>query len=496
MAADSNHSIVEVKNFVLATRDTGYRSTASAVAELVDNALEAKARNVEIVVSPNGADGLSVAVLDDGCGMDAEALRTALRFGGSGRFNQRDGMGRFGMGLPNSSLSQCRRVDVFTWRQPGTIYHSCLDLDDILAGQEETTPASSVQSLPDWAARRASSSGTLVIWSRCDRLDNQRPSTIARKLHAPLGRRFRWFLYEGVRLLVNEQPVLPIDPLFCDGRAVLSGASEPMQPLEYVVVNPNDARSAATVTVRFSLLPVEAWHDWSADEKRRCGVSGGAGVSIMRANREISYGWHFMGRRRRQNYDDWWRCEVNFEPVLDEWFGVTHSKQEINPTPELEAILTPDIVAAANTLNNEVQRRFASVRARTSPAASRAMQVDWLLTPFANLPVGASFAPLSSALSPSMHYAIRVERRMEPDFLTWRLEGGELQLVLNENHPFFEKIYQPVSQSANTVLLYYFDCLLLAYVRSEAQRADSVEQEWAVRLRTEWSNALAALLGQ
>ena len=35
--------IVAVRSFIEATRDTGYKSTGSAIAELVDNALEASA---------------------------------------------------------------------------------------------------------------------------------------------------------------------------------------------------------------------------------------------------------------------------------------------------------------------------------------------------------------------------------------------------------------------------------------------------------------------
>ena len=49
--------------------------------------------------------------------MDAETLTEALRFGGTTSFNSRKGLGRFGMGLPNASLSQARRVDVYTWQQ-------------------------------------------------------------------------------------------------------------------------------------------------------------------------------------------------------------------------------------------------------------------------------------------------------------------------------------------------------------------------------------------
>ena len=67
------------------------------------------------------------------------------------------------------------------------------------------------------------------------------------------------------------------------------------------------------------------------------GIVKAAGVSVVRAQREVAYGWFCMGRKRRENYDDWWRCEVSFEPDLDEYFGLTHSKQGINPTAELRS---------------------------------------------------------------------------------------------------------------------------------------------------------------
>src|SRR5215467_5843861 len=115
--ADSaqNTSIIALDRFIQSTRDSGYKGTVSAIAELVDNALEASARRIDIQVrKPALGDDFEVSVLDNGVGMDAETLTEALRFGGTTRFNSRKGLGRFGMGLPNASLSQARRVDVFT----------------------------------------------------------------------------------------------------------------------------------------------------------------------------------------------------------------------------------------------------------------------------------------------------------------------------------------------------------------------------------------------
>ena len=73
MARSDESSIIAVDKFIQATRDSGYKGTGSAIAELVDNALQAGARKVAISISDASGDPnwpLRVSVLDDGCGMD------------------------------------------------------------------------------------------------------------------------------------------------------------------------------------------------------------------------------------------------------------------------------------------------------------------------------------------------------------------------------------------------------------------------------------------
>src|SRR5581483_512354 len=95
------------------------------------------------------------------------------------------------------------------------------------------------------------------------------------------------------------------------------------------------AGGSGCVRVVFAELPVEQWSGLTVDEKRELGITNAPSVSVMRADREIDRGWFFMGSKRRENYDDWWRCEVNFEPTLDELFGITNAKQGIKPRPDL-----------------------------------------------------------------------------------------------------------------------------------------------------------------
>jgi hypothetical protein len=73
-------SFVAERQFILATRETGYRTTSSAIAELIDNSLQAGARHVRIrtrvLFRDDQANSAEVAVLDDGSGMSAESCGT------------------------------------------------------------------------------------------------------------------------------------------------------------------------------------------------------------------------------------------------------------------------------------------------------------------------------------------------------------------------------------------------------------------------------------
>lgn len=339
---DNIHSIVSETKFIQATRDTGYRSTATAVAELIDNAIQADSSQIQIMVTKEtecDEKQINLAVLDNGCGMSPQTMRLALQFGGSDRFDNRDGLGRFGMGLPNSSVSQCRRIELYSWQAGQPSFYTYLDIDEIINGHMTQIPLPRIKPLPPWAVPLADASGTLVIWRKCDRLEYRKVSSIVQKIQAPLGRKFRYFLFDGIKISVNGEQIIPVDPLYRHSSAILSGAEEFCPMIEYHIRNPNQKTAHCSVRVRFSRLPVLEWYDWPNSQKRYYGISRGAGVSIVRAKREIAYGWYFMGKKRRQNYDDWWRCEISFDPDLDEWFGVNHSKQDIRPTRELRAIL-------------------------------------------------------------------------------------------------------------------------------------------------------------
>lgn len=517
MSKPSN-SIVALNKFILSTRDSGYKSTSSAVAELVDNALQAGARTVRITVEATDAMSGSdtrIQVADDGIGMDRATLVQAMRFGGSARYNDRSGLGRFGMGLPNASLGQARRVSVYTWQSGASVLSTYLDVDGIAAGGVESVPDPERQKSVSRVDRIDPSHGTTVVWERCDRLDNRRPSTLVKRLGASLGRIFRYFLLQGVRIEINGTVVRPIDPLFLETDATHSGA-RPFQSTWTceVYANPQDEQSAVgTVKVVFSELPVEAWHDRSNDEKRDLGIANGAGISIVRAGREVDYGWFFMGAKRRENYDDWWRCEVRFDPVLDEAFGITHTKQQIRPKDYLSEALTGFMETTAKALNARVRDTFAMMK--SNKAADSAEQIaiarDQRMSPLP--PARESVKPIAlkslverspllrriaeSGKNGATTYHLLEDELASAVFLEPMRLGNAIVGIINPRHQFYRQVYGPIIsgkeldpvQVANGIRL-----MMLAAARADASFTQPKERQVLEAFRAAWSQAMDVLL--
>lgn len=113
-------SIVDIKNMGDALRNTGYKNIESAVSEIIDNSIEANAKNIFVILREGIAISgrkvvTEIGFLDDGEGMNIDILGRCLGIGASTR-QLRKGMGRFGVGLPQASLYACPSIEVYSWQ--------------------------------------------------------------------------------------------------------------------------------------------------------------------------------------------------------------------------------------------------------------------------------------------------------------------------------------------------------------------------------------------
>ncbi|ADE13301.1 hypothetical protein Nhal_0081 [Nitrosococcus halophilus Nc 4] len=342
---------------VKAMRDSGYKNTAYALAELIDNSIQAGASFVEVfciekrvlVREQKRRRIAEIAVLDNGTGMDSSILRLALQFGNGTHLNDRDGIGRFGMGLPNASISQCRRVDIWTWQAgPDNAIHTYLDVDEVESGKMRAVPVPKANPVPhEWRDRseEIGTSGTLVIWRNFEehRLTWRSGRSTLENTEILAGRMYRKFINEGkadirlVALEANEisfnQRVRANDPLY-----LMTSTSTPApfnnkpmfqiwgeQHLEFSI---NYQGQIHKVAVRMSWAKLETIPQDGTDPGGTPYGKHAAkniGVSIVRAGRELeldnSWAIGYDSRER------WWGVEVEFPPALDEVFGVTNNKQ-------------------------------------------------------------------------------------------------------------------------------------------------------------------------
>jgi hypothetical protein len=96
-------------------RDIGYELPA-AIADLVDNSIEAGATEVSVDVAFEG-EASWIRVVDNGSGMPAGRMNEAMRYGSERDYSATD-LGKFGLGLKTASLSQCKRLTVATRTNP------------------------------------------------------------------------------------------------------------------------------------------------------------------------------------------------------------------------------------------------------------------------------------------------------------------------------------------------------------------------------------------
>lgn len=353
---DPNFDVVPTRLAVKAMRDSGYKNAAYAIAELVDNAVQAGARCVEILCKEDEVmvkqrtrrRMQQIAVVDNGCGMNAETLRKALQFGNGERLNDRSGIGRFGMGLPNSSISQAKRVDVWSW-QSGykSALHCYLDLDEIEKSLMRVVPMPTEKALPaEWVGAseniQSAKSGTLVVWSNLDRCEWSTARALFRNSELTVGRIYRYFLtdekgrirmasfLEGEQTVGFSDDVRPNDPLYLmagtstpapwDSEMMFEEVGEPCK-----VMCPMGGETHV-ITVRISIAKRSARAGHAAgNQPHGKHAEGNIGVSVVRARRELELqtGW-CIGYDSRER---WWGIEVDFPPALDEIFGVTNNKQ-------------------------------------------------------------------------------------------------------------------------------------------------------------------------
>ncbi len=562
-----NSPIIPAHTAVETFRDSGYRDTASALAELIDNSIEAGADNIQIIMFEKLFEGKKrsikkierIAIYDDGCGMSPEVLLLSLQFAVGTRMKGGKGIGRFGIGLPNASVSQCRRAEVYSWQARDKCFRTYLDIDEIKEAKQQNANMPQQCDFPRDIINEIDGeirdSGTIVVWSKCDRLDAHRSKTLYGRMKS-LCRVYRHFLDDddsygkrvnivmkiadddsGCFILKANDPLYMLTPNDTPGYNDEPTNLSHCDPIQIEV--PYNGQ-VSIVEMRFSVaLPSVQELGGSSDLGKH--YRDNTGISFVRACREIAFG-NFGFFNPHEERERWWGCEIRFDPMLDDLFGVTNNKQslrriryigkddehhnEIDDDDDdddekvyfnLMQDISMNFIKNIKDMRNDIMKRGRGRRAgiginnsgkdKSVKIANKALEhpfdkakseiegekksAQQIFDSWKKL-LETSKPDLSSddreeIIRNSKDNKIHIEFTSFPgeQFFTIETRGRTQVVLINKRHLFYGEVYEPLSaEGVDPRISDALDLLMMAYVRAEDELYDYDDE--LEKLRSRW----------
>ena len=390
------------QTLVNSLRDTGYNNTTSAICEHVDNSVESGATEIRIYFIEAGRKQervYHVAVLDNGKGMAPNVLKASSSFGGSMRFDNRGGIGRYGMGMKAAALSISPVLEVYSWQEVGAYYNVTLDVEAI--GQDtknvifvpdpqllDMMPTEVLLALntpmvypknpgetqtifcrdASEMKEKLGETGTLVFMPNCDRLTYRKISSLVDHATKEMSRVYRRQLDKGLKLFINNRAVEPFDPMYQMKSArhtkvpELLGkemTSRLVQRWSVKVPVAEGEEVTSEAVVRLYFLPIADWSSLPRKVlKNDLKVFDVGGISFMRGDREVDLKDMDGILGKRGTRDSWWRIEIDFHGDLDEAFGVAMNKQGVRPKSYVRELLFKTIQDDLREVRKAVEKHW------------------------------------------------------------------------------------------------------------------------------------------
>ena len=544
--------LVFAEAFLRGMRDLGYKSPATAMDELVDNSIQANATLIDIVFANDGKSKSTpeqIAIVDNGHGMLPDMIYFAVKWGGTHRENDRSGFGRYGYGLPSAAVSLAKRYTVYSKVDGGSWHAVTVDIDELAnmaeSGQPVDIPEAQEKKPPKFVMQRKKptnlatiNSGTVIVLEDLDRMTKERGwkkgSDIMAKLLSHLGVIYRHII-PTARIFVNEEEVQVVDPLFLmeSGRFYDENQlmANPVETSDFEV----DAESGqkGLVKIRASWLPanfqaedINIDPDRTKKNNRFKIMKDNNGLLICRAGRQIdclrSFPWGTF-----VNYDRNIKIEIDFAPELDEFFGITTSKQQIvikeGMWSRLEAAGLKRLITDLRKQRDESLKKLkAKIKQAESEEQQRlseeAMLSSEKLTP---KPVKPSPQKTEKAQEKLKTEAVKESERTDkplekvlkeieeqtktrpykidfqaiPEGPFYRPEriGIQKRLIINTQHPFYTHMYD--SPDSNPAIQTALEVLLFVLADGEIDAEGEFEGFYR-SARKNWSDRLAIALEQ
>ena len=516
----------DAPRLIYGLRDTGYNFNTAA-ADIVDNSIAADATevNVRIEMSPDGRKFVHFG--DNGHGMDKDVLFDAMRYGAPARANKAS-LGKFGLGLKTASSSICLKFTVISRPPDGPFSKLAWDLQYVEEKNEwemlqETITADEYEVFEELCGE----SGTLVIWSKCDRLLSRefddpggaREKAAITRLDNDLKRHLGLIYYRfldttdererDVCVAVNGATVKSWNPFFpAKAEQVLSPTQQRLEiELEDGIVE--------SATIKAWILPNS--RDLTEPEKDVALITNRAqGFYIHREGRVIQQGGWVGVFGAAEPHTSLLRVEFDFDHKLDVAFKVDVKKSRILFDPALrealKTLLQPTYREAGNRYRRKEQaavvergvdhgssnKAINGAPTTKKPSIVSADPNKKVATLSNNRGAGIKLrVPVDTHVNPNSVHVEAVENitsgdLWEPAMRSDAESGFVTGVRINKHHDYYQKIYQRAAASGYAVE--GMDLLLWALSVAEHNNTNEELEPIFEDIRDEVSTNLKKLL--
>lgn len=421
----------------VALRSIGY-SFEAAVADVIDNSIDARADNVLVRLITTPDDHLDLAIWDDGHGMDKTTLKEAMRFGADVS-QEIDRLGKFGLGLKLASLSQARELRVVSARKGKLSGRAWLE-EGIAAGFASTIFDTGecqqllAQIVPD---RRGTRSATLVGWSRLYRVgqyhatSEEHAQKLMRRLEIHLALAFHRFLSGrprkvNIRLDIFDET---------SGKAGIPIDLDPLDPFGYEQSGRKGFPAAMFMDGRYrGRIAIKA-HIWPPNStapgyRLPGGANSRQGFYFYRNDRLIQGGgWN--GIREAEPHSSLARLEIDIASNFDVEVSLDVKKVEVQLPLALATALQK-----AKTSSGEDFKKYLSIADQTYRTKT-VTEAELPLIPSLGLPAG---------LKKYLHHELRLKKTAKHRDLRIKWRTLEKQLFFeidrDSGHLYLNRIYR------------------------------------------------------
>jgi HSP90 family molecular chaperone len=319
---------INLENFLESSRDIGY-SLNNAIADLIDNSIDANAKRISVNLSLN-ENRLGFYIVDDGLGMSDEELKKAMQLSCANPNKEREKgkLGKYGLGLKLSSFAFARILCVTSKTKNGKAHSYEWNLDNV------TEDGFSVRKVTDFDLKKMYvESGTLVEWNNCDKLSNYNEhdyneslATLSKYLGLTFG---RLIIEKGLEISLNGILIEPEDPFYINEHTTITFPTTPL------IIN----KSATIEVTAYVIANLKKQKDSLLEEQ---------GFYIYRNKRLIEKaGW--LGLFKANEVSKLARVKVDISNLHDKVVGVNINKTSINKVnPILKSSLKKTAEIARN----------------------------------------------------------------------------------------------------------------------------------------------------